>query len=246
MKQLIMSFNAMIERLEKSFEHINEFNSYVAHELKTPLAIVKGELELAVEQALDKDENPKILLDCLEEIDRMIKITKDLLLLTKLDYKPQVFKFERIDFNEFLEEICEHSRILGSERQIQLTSDHLQGRWAVQGDKVHLRRLFLNIVTNAIKFTPAGGRIHVSVREDRSNLCVDITDSGHGISPEDQKKIFDKFFRADKGEDSQAPGSGLGLSIALSIAKAHQGDIQVKSKLNEGTTFTVILPRLAG
>ena len=242
MKQLIDSFNAMIDRLEKSFMYINEFNSYVAHELKTPLAIVKGELELAIEQRKEKGKSHKLLSDCLEEIDRMIKIIKDLLLLAKLDYDPQILKFEKIDFKNFFDEINEHSIILASEKHIQLTSDYPQEKLIINGDRVHLRRLFLNIITNAIKYTPVNGKINLSVNHDKNNLYVDIFDSGEGISEENLRKIFNKFFRVDKGEKVPEAGFGLGLSIALSIAKAHQGDIKVKSKLKEGTTFIVALP----
>ncbi len=244
LKQLIDSFNAMLERLEKSFIHINEFNSYVAHELKTPLAIVKGELELAIEQLKEKNENDTILSDCLEEIDRMIKIIKDLLFLAKIDYKPQILKFEKINFQKFFEEIIEHGTILASEKKIKLTADSLKLKetLTIDADKVHLRRLFLNIITNAIKYTPANGNIHLSVKREKDHLFFDISDTGEGISEENLQKIFDKFFRVDKEETTQNAGFGLGLSIALSIAKAHKGDIKVKSKFNEGTTFTVILP----
>ncbi len=242
MRQLIDSFNSMIERLEKSFTHINEFNSYVAHELKTPLAIVKGELELGIEQFQEEGKDPKLLLDCLEEIDRMIKITKDLLLLTKLDYKPQILKFEEIDFKPFFDEIAEHSRILSSEKEIQMMADYPQERLMINCDKVHLRRLFLNIITNAIKYTPPYGSIHLSVKKDKNNLCFTVADNGEGISEGDLDKIFNKFFRVDKGEMSQETGFGLGLSIALSIAKAHQGDITVHSRLAEGTSFIITLP----
>jgi len=245
MKHLITSFNAMIERLQKSFAHINEFNSYVAHELKTPLAIVKGELELALEQSQNSNQNHKILADCLEEIDRMIKITKDLLLLTKLDYQPQILKFERIDFRHFFMEIIEHATILASEKKIKVTSKPSKGKLSINGDKVHLRRLFLNIITNAIKFTPTEGKIDLSVRQKKDYLYVDITDTGEGIAEENLIKIFDKFFRVDKGEKSHEAGFGLGLSIALSIAKAHQGDIKVLSHLNKGTTFTISLPLIS-
>ncbi len=241
MKQLITSFNAMIERLEKSFTHINEFNSYVAHELKTPLAIVKGELELAVEQSSSEDDC-KILRDCLEETDRMIKITKDLLLLTKLDYQPQILKFEKIDFSRFFKEIVEHATILASEKKIKVSSEAVVDPVAVSGDKVHLRRLFLNIVSNAIKYTSPQGAIHLSARKDQGRLRVEVRDTGEGIGPENLNKIFDKFFRVDKGEKSHEAGFGLGLSIAQSIAKAHRGDIQVSSRLGEGTTFSIFLP----
>jgi len=242
MKHLVDSFNGMLERLQKSFIHVNEFNSYVAHELKTPLAIVRGELEMAIEQAHEEREDKKILSECLEEVDRMIKITKDLLLLAKLDYDTQVFKFRKIDFGEFFQEINEHARMLVSEKNIKLLFDYPKQKLFISADNVHLRRLFLNIITNAIKYTPREGTIKLSAERVKDVLHIDIADTGIGISKENLPKIFDKFFRIDKGEKMQEGNFGLGLSIALSIAKAHQGDIKVKSIVGQGTTFTVILP----
>lgn len=242
MKQLVTSFNGMIERLEKSFKHINEFNSYVSHELKTPLAIVRGELELAIEQINDKDENKKVLLECLEEVDRMIKVVKDLLLLTKLDYKPQILKFEKIDFEHFFNEIVEHTKILSGEKQIKVSFDFPDEKIIINADRVHLRRLFLNIIVNAIKFTPKGGGINLETFVDKKNVFINISDTGVGIAEDDLDKIFNKFFRIDNSEFEHEAGFGLGLSIALSIVNAHQGSIKVKSELNKGTTFTVILP----
>lgn len=242
MQHLIQSFNSMIDRLEKSFKHVNEFNAHVAHELKTPLAVIRGELELAIEQFQEDGKDEKILSDCLEEIDRMIRIVKDLLLIARLDYNPQVLKFEKLDLNEFLEEIFEHSKILASNKNISVFLDLPQKSLSMHGDKVHLRRLFLNLVFNAIKFTPPEGMIRISVRNNESFIYIDVKDTGDGIAQEHLDKIFEKFFHIDKDGTSGEPGSGLGLSIALSIAKAHQGDISVESELNKGSVFTIILP----
>jgi len=241
MQHLIQSFNSMIDRLEKSFKHVNEFNAHVAHELKTPLAVVRGELELALDQFEDSKDK-KILEDCLEEIDRMTRIVKDLLLIARLDYNPQILKFEKLNLNEFLLEIFEHSKILSSEKQIRVMYDLPQGQLFIHGDKVHLRRLFLNLVFNAIKFTPSGGIIRILIKNDERSVYVGIQDTGMGIAPEHLNRIFDKFFHIDTGEKTSETGSGLGLSIAQSIAKAHQGKISVKSILNKGSIFTVILP----
>lgn len=242
MQRLIESFNSMIDRLQKSFKHVNEFNAHVAHELKTPLAVVRGELELAIEQFDENSRDREILSDCLEEIDRMIRIVKDLLLIARLDYNPKILKFEDLDVNEFLDEIFEHSKILASDKQIKVMLDLPSRKLFVHGDKVHLRRLFLNLVFNAIKFTPANGMIQVSMENDGEHVYIHIEDTGDGIARENLPKIFDEFFHLENGEKSTETGSGLGLSIALSIAKAHHGDIRVTSQLHKGTIFTVILP----
>ncbi len=242
MKYLVDSLNTMLERLEKSFEHISEFSSHVAHELKTPLAIVRGEIELAMNEDRDPQEYKRVLQVSLEEINRLIKIIKDLLLLAKFDYKPDIFNFETLSINTFLGEIYEHSKILAAEKQIEVSYESTANEAYIQGDKVHLRRLFLNLVHNAVKFTPTLGQISISVKVQSKFVVVSITDTGIGISDEDLKKIFTKFFRVHKDESHPEFGSGLGLSIAQSIAKAHHGDISVESELSKGSTFIVTLP----
>lgn len=242
MKYLIDSLNTMLERLEKSFEHISEFSSHVAHELKTPLAIVRGEIELALNEERDPQEYKRVLHVSLEEVDRLIRIIKDLLLLAKLDYKPDIFKFEQMNLVALLKEIYEHSKILALEKKIKVSLEADEESLFIQGDQVHLRRLFLNLIHNAVKFTPANREVSIRIKRSDKQVFVSIEDQGIGISEEDQKKIFTKFFRVHKSEHGIEPGNGLGLSIAQSIAKAHGGEITFISELNKGTTFTVALP----
>ncbi len=242
MTYLIDSLNTMLERLEKSFTHISEFSSHVAHELKTPLAIVRGEIELALQEARDPEEYKRVLEVSLGEVNRLIKVIKDLLLLAKLDYRPDIFKFERLNIEQFLEEIYEHSKILANEKGIKVQLDSQVKDVYVQGDKVHLRRLFLNLIHNAVKFTPAKGQIFLAVKSHNKNVIASVQDTGIGISEDDLKKIFTKFFRVNKDESNVELGNGLGLSIAQSIAKAHGGEITVISEISHGSTFTVILP----
>ncbi len=243
MRHLIKSFNTMIDRLNTSFNHISEFSSHVAHELKTPLAIIRGEIELALDQDRTSNEYKKTLKDCLSEIERMIRIIKDLLLLSKLDFNPDIFQFERINLTDLMDEISEHSKILAMNKHITVNYKGATEPIFINGDKVHLRRLFLNIIHNAIKFTPAGkGIITIAVKSATDNVSIDIVDTGVGIPEEFLGKVFEKFFRAHKDIEQTEPGSGLGLSIALAIAKAHQGHISVQSQPDKGSTFTVTLP----
>ncbi len=241
MKRLVNSFNTMIERLERSFKHINEFSSHVAHELKTPLAIVKGEIELALSKERTVPEYKDVLRNCLEETDRMIRIMGDLLLLARLDYQPGILKFEQLNMKEFLEELYEHTCVLASSKNISVEFVPLENDTFIMGDKVHLRRLFLNLINNAIKFTSSGGKIGIRGEREDSYVKVTISDTGEGIEQKYISKIFDKFFRLNKGSDEDS-GAGLGLSIALSIARAHKGDIKVESYPGKGSKFTVILP----
>jgi heavy metal sensor kinase len=242
MKRLIRSCNAMLERLERSFAHVNEFSSHVAHELKTPLAIIRGEMELALAETRNPAEYERVLNVSLEEINRLIRIIKDLLLLARLDYNPDVFQFEKIDLAAFLAEIYEYTSILAEQNGLE-SALHLPNDCGfVEGDKVHLRRLFLNLIHNAAKFTPKGGKISIALAFQNRSAQISISDTGAGIAEHDLAKIFDKFFRGATKNQTGESGSGLGLSMARSIARAHWGDITAASRIGSGSVFTVSLP----
>lgn len=243
MRGLISAFNAMIERLETSFAHVNEFSSHVAHELKTPLAIVRGEVELALSETRDIPEYQRVLAVSLEEIERLIRIIKDLLMLARLDFNPDVFRFEKIDLKAFLSEMHEYTGILCAEKGVTSSLTLPDADCIVRADRVHLRRLFLNLIHNAVKFTPPGGDVRIEMAIDGSNVRISVSDTGTGISSADLEKVFEKFFRAHDAKTT--PGSGLGLSIARSIAKAHQGRVTVQSTPGQGSTFTVCLPAVS-
>ena len=243
MRLLVGSFNQMIGRLEKSFSHINEFSSHVAHELKTPLAIIKGELELALSGEDIQEEERRVMTVALQEIDRLIRIIRDLLLIAKFDSKFDIFKMERMNLTEFLKDVYRHSEVLALEKNIRLGLLIPDQELWIQGDIVHLRRLFFNLIHNAVKFTPSDGEIQVRVSPEAKKVLISIKDTGVGIAPEDQARIFEKFFRVRSAERQETPGTGLGLSLARSIARAHGGDIVFESILKQGSTFTVTLPR---
>ena len=243
MKFLVDSFNMMISRLESAFKHINEFSSNVAHELKTPLAVMRGELELVEDGVRPAEEYKKAIAVSLQEVRQMIRIIEDLLLLARLEYKTDAFTFERSDFTRFLEaQIYEPTQILATEKKIHVQINACEHPLMVNIDTMQLRRLFFNLITNAIRYTADHGSITITtVRKGNVVRCA-IQDTGRGIAPEHLSKIFDRFYRVPLEKAVSAEGSGLGLSIALSIAKAHGGDITVQSILGTGSVFTVILP----
>ncbi len=240
MKHLVNAFNEMISRLETSFKHIQEFSSHVAHELKTPLAVIRGESELALRKEREPAEYRRALESNLKETDRMIKVIEDLLLLSRLEYESEVYRFESFDLVKFLEEIREQSEILSASKEIEVALEPSAGPLFLKGDPLHLRRLFLNLIDNAIKFTPSGGRIHLRISKRDSCTEVTVSDNGAGIAPADLPRIFDKFFHRDR--NGAVAGNGLGLAIAQSIARAHRGTIEVASQPDQGATFTVVLP----
>ena len=165
MGSLIESFNAMIARLEKSFHHIEQFSHHVAHELKTPLTIIQGEANLLLRKERPIYEYQQALRIIMEESQRVLKTVDDLLLLTKLGYQHEVFKFEQFDFIEFFGEIVEQHRLLAANKGIgiRMNLQDVTSPLMIKGDRLHLRRLFFNIIDNAIKFTPEGGCIDMRI-----------------------------------------------------------------------------------
>ncbi len=242
MKVLVDSFNDMIVRLENSFQHIEQFSSQVAHELKTPLAILRGETEVALRMDQSASEYKAVLKENMEEIEKIIRVVEDLLLLAKLDYRPKFLKFERIDFKEFFNPIFDKTKLLAEEKNIEVTCSLPKEKIVVEGDSLHLRRLFFNIIHNAIKFTPSGKKIALKVFKEDGAIKVSIADEGIGIPAEYHATIFDRFFQVPGRDEDLQKGSGLGLNIAQSVAKAHQGKIEVQSRINKGAVFTVTLP----
>ncbi len=242
MRMLVSSFNQMISRLEKSFRHINEFSAHVAHELKTPLAIIKGELELALADKGVREEDRQVMLVALQEVDRLTKIIKDLLLLAKFEYNLNIFKMERIDLVAFVRDVYQYCKVLASEKGVRLELLVLEEAIWVQADPVHLRRLFFNLVHNAVKFTPASGEIILLMERQEGHVLVSVKDNGEGMAPEDQARIFEQFYRIRRHDRPEIPGTGLGLCLARSIARGHGGDIVFTSEAGKGSTFTVILP----
>lgn len=239
---VVASFNDMIARLEKSFKHINEFSSQVAHELKTPLAIIRGEAELALNQDRSKEEYKRTLRINLEETNRMRKTVEDLLLLTRLDYQPGVFKFQSFDFVEFFQEIGEQVQLLAAEKELEVKASIPKAKVMVQADKLHLRRMLFNIVDNALKFTVPPGLIKLEVSHKKKDILITISDNGVGIPEEELPKIFQQFYHVDRTGRNEGACTGLGLSIVQSIVRMHKGTIRVTSKVNHGTSFHIVLP----
>jgi len=244
LRLLIEAFNGMVSRLGESFEYITDSSSYIAHELKTPIAIIRGESEFALKKERDKEEYKRVISVSLEETKRMLKIIEDLLLLTKMNYQPDVLKFERIDLTQFIRIIYEQAKILSSQKKITVNADIPEEAGMVSADELHLRRLFLNLIDNAIKFTPDNGSIGITLKYENQKAIVSIVDTGIGIEEENMPKLFEKFFRIEGKTKDSSPSSGLGLSIAQSIAELHGGEISVTSRAGQGSNFSVSIPLL--
>jgi heavy metal sensor kinase len=239
MKSLIEAFNSMIARLEQSFKHIEEFSSHVAHELKTPLTIIRGETELALRRNSSEPEDYKEVLKVInDETRKMLKIIEDLLYLARLDFQSHVFEFTRFDFTGLLKEVYEQGKVWAAAKQLQIQAHLPEEPIMIKADPLYVRRLFLNLLDNAVKFTPSGGHIELSAKPENGQVVTTVSDSGVGIPEPVLPKIYDKLFRGDASQE----GYGLGLSIVQAVVKIHKGHIDVQSKVKQGTTFKVTLP----
>ncbi|MCX7857412.1 MAG: ATP-binding protein [Deltaproteobacteria bacterium] len=242
--KLAETFNEMIDRLRESFQRINQFSTDVSHELKTPLAILKGETEVALRKERDKEEYKRILKSNLEEINRMTKIIDDLLFLSKAENKNMPIAKEPVILQDLLTDICLDMKMYAQQKGVELEIGNLDDI-CVEGDELKLRRMFINIIENGIKYTNPGGTVEIRSSVEDGYARIDIKDTGIGISENDIKYIFDRFYRADKSRKRET-GVGLGLSISKWIAEAHNGKIEVKSTPHKGSVFSVKLPILSG
>jgi two-component system OmpR family sensor kinase len=243
--RLASTFNEMLERLEKSFAQIRQFSADASHELRTPLTILKGETEWALRSARTAEDYKATLTSGIEEIDRMSRIVGDLLILSRADLGENPMEMEPVELKPILTDIFDMGKILAEKKNqgIDLEVGELDGV-RIMGNELGLRRLFLNLVDNGVKYTKDDGHIHIAASVEADRVEVRVTDDGVGISPDDQERVFDRFFRVDKNRSRKEGGAGLGLSICRFIAEAHRGKISVSSTIGMGSTFTVELPRM--
>lgn len=234
-------FNAMTARLDGSFQHIREFTLHASHELKTPLTILRGELETALHHEPASAAQKERLASQIDEIERLAKIVDGLTLLTKADAGQIALKCEPVRLDELVRESVADAKILGQPQGIEVRLDPC-AETTVAGDRHRLRQLLLNLADNAVKYNRAGGTIHFSLRHDGPSAALQISNTGAGLAPELQARVFERFFRGDASHNHAIDGCGLGLSIAQWIVQAHRGGIQFASKPNELTTVTVRLP----
>ena len=240
---LAETFNAMLADLEESFRKIRQFSGDASHELRTPLTILKGETEVALRWAKHPDEFRKMLESSMEEIDRMGRIIEDLLTLAKSDAGAKSLVIKPLSLSDLLQAIYLQANTLGEPKNI---NAHLKldvtEEIRIMGDELRLRQLFLNLVANAVNYTPEGGEIEITLSVADDEAKVIVSDTGIGIPADHLPHIFDRFYRVDKARNREDGGTGLGLAIVKSLAEAHGGRVAVSSTPGEGTAFTIYLP----
>lgn len=239
--RLAETLNGMIARLEDAFVKQRRFVADASHELRTPLAVLQAETSLALEKPRNHEEYERSLETVAQEVAYMSEIVGKLLVLARTDAGTELLNVQEVDVSELLGGLAQDVEALAQEKGLTLKFGPLDAA-VVNGDRVRLRQLFLNILDNALRYTPAGGSITGSVVRQDGQAVTTISDTGIGIAQKHLPFIFDRFYRADPVRTSGEGGTGLGLSIATSIAKTHGGTIEVESRVGEGTTFRILLP----
>ena len=234
------SFEAMVRRLSDAFSSLQEFNGNAAHEFRTPLAMMQAQLELYEETAHpDMDaETAELLAMLKEQTERLSKLVKTLLEMSEMN---TIERAEAVELTALIEEVLADLSPMAEKRQISLLQE-ATGEVLLQGSDILLYRLLFNLVENAIKYNRPHGSVSVSVKQENGQAMVLVTDTGIGISPENQKKIFDPFFRVDKSRSRAMGGAGLGLALVDSIAKEHRGTVKVLESSSAGSTIVLMLP----
>ncbi|MCH7615499.1 MAG: HAMP domain-containing protein [Nitrospinae bacterium] len=241
--RLASTFNDMIARLEASIRQIRQFSADASHELRTPLTITKGETELALRKERTPEVYREVLESNLEEIDRMSRIVDELLFLSRADLGEIKIAKEPVQLDQLVQEIQHQAIVLGKDREVETVLGTLEPTQVV-GDEWRLRELFLNIVDNAVKYSREKGTVEINLEHANGMAKISVQDNGIGISPDEQKLVFDRFFRSDTARAHAQKGTGLGLAICKWIAETHQGQIQVESTPGQGSRFTIFLPLL--
>lgn len=239
--RLVSTFNQMIGRLEAAFESMRRFTSDASHELRTPLTIVRGAIEVALARDRSGQEYRGTLGDLLEEAERMSKLVDDLLLLARADAGVVELRREPVRLDEVAAEAVEAMKPLAESQGVELSlpgSEPLE----LAADERWIRQMLYDLLDNAIKYTAPMGRVSISLARREGQALVSISDTGKGIPEDELHRLFERFYRVDKSRSSESGGSGLGLPIAMWIARSHGGDIQVESAIGRGSTFRVVLP----
>jgi heavy metal sensor kinase len=237
--RLIEAFNHMMTRLNHSFEQIRQFSTDVSHELRTPLTVVRGQLEVALFTAETVEQYREAMADALEGVERLSNIVRALLMLSQAESGQLVLQKNEMDLSALVRDLVDQHQIPAEAEGVRLSAD-LPDACPLSADRIQIERLVSNLLGNAIKYTPAGGQVKVSLIPRFDNVKLIVEDTGVGISPSHLPHIFDRFYRVPSADPEK--GLGLGLSFVAWIAKAHGGAVTVESTLKEGTRFIVTLP----
>jgi heavy metal sensor kinase len=242
MGRLASVFNETLGRLEGSFDQMRHFTADVSHELRTPLTAIRSVGEVGLRGHRNEASYRSIIGSMLEEVDRLSQLVDRLLALSRAGMQHASFSLDTVDLAAVAEDVVSHLGVLAEEKGQTLTIEKASAPRA-RADRLLLRQALINLVDNAIKFTPAAGRIRIRLSETPSLAVIDVIDSGPGVPPDAQERIFDRFYRSD-GND--AMGTGLGLSLARGGVEAIGGRLTLEQSGSDGSTFRITMPKQAG
>lgn len=238
-----------MEPIRDSYQRLKQFTADASHELRNPIAVIQTNVQVALADPFPDPEAQRYHLQVVERLTRRLgRLVDDLLFLARQDSGIVQPRWSSVDFNDLLMEVIEEQDAIATEKNINLVViPHTEGKWILQCDRDQITRLFTNLVSNAIQYTPANGKVTLEL-QNLKRLNVDyfqikVIDTGIGISEEALPHLFDRFYRVDPARTKATGGSGLGLSIAQVIVENHNGRIQIESQVNQGTTVTVTLPQ---
>jgi heavy metal sensor kinase len=238
--QLATTFNQMLDRIQSLLTEIKEMSDNMAHDLRSPITRIRGIAEVTFSTGKSLAEYEAMAANTIEECDRLLDMINTMLMISKAEAGVDHLTREEINLTGVVQEACRLFEPTAEDKGIAL-SCHAPDESHFFGDMRMIQRMLSNLLDNAIKYTPSGGSVNVSVAENGAQVVISIKDTGIGISPRDIPHIFERFYRCD--ESRSQTGIGLGLSLARAIARAHGGDIATTSTPNQGSTFTVILPK---
>ena len=241
LQALALTFNELLERLDTSFETMRRFTADASHELRTPVAVIRGEADVALDRDRPPEEYRESLATIHDESKRLSSLIDDLLNLARADAGHVVLRLGNLYCNDLLAECCRTVQGLAAAKAISLDC-RSGGDLEFQGDEALLRRMLLNLLDNAIRCTPPGGRITASLERDGDSLMITVSDTGTGITQEAAPHVFERFYRGDEARSREDGGFGLGLSIVKWIAESHRGSVELTSAPGAGAAFTVRLP----
>ena len=244
LERLSVSLNHMIGRLEAAMTGSKQFVADASHELRTPLTVMRGELEGLAQDPGSQLETRETVGSVLEEVDRLTEIVEGLFSLSRLDSGEAPAEWVRFDLAQLAADTADQMSLLALDKGVSLSCVS-QGRVPVAGDQARLKQVVVNLLDNAIKYTPGGGRVELAVHADSAQALLEVKDTGIGIPADALAHIFQRFYRVDEARSREPGGAGLGLSIVQSICSAHGAAVEVLSAPAQGTSFRVRLP-LAG
>jgi two-component system, OmpR family, heavy metal sensor histidine kinase CusS len=248
---LAVAFNGMLERLEDSFARLSRFSADIAHELRTPVNNIRGEAEVALARTRTPEELLEVVGSCLEESVRLSELTESLLFLARSESPGDHLDRTEVDLRRLLTDICEYYEAAASDIGVTISvsagDDSSDSPLMASVDRVLLLRAVGNLTSNALAHSSAGGSVRLSAVQQGEQICIEVRDTGSGISAEALPHVFDRFYRADSARSRNSGGVGLGLAIVQQIAVMHGGQVKIESNPGSnpgrGTTVTIILPR---